>query len=72
MSMDKLIQKIVAMNNPTVAGLDPKLDFIPGYIKDKAVAGYGNTLKAAAEALYEFNVGLIDALCYIVPAVKPQ
>ncbi|MEE1491667.1 MAG: orotidine-5'-phosphate decarboxylase, partial [Massilioclostridium sp.] len=72
MSMDKLIQKIVAMNNPTVAGLDPKLDFIPGYIKEKAVAGYGNTLKAAAEALYEFNVGLIDALCDIVPAVKPQ
>lgn len=72
MSMDKLIQKIVAMNNPTVAGLDPKLDFIPGYIKEKAVAGYGNTLKAAAEALYEFNVGLIDALCDVVPAVKPQ
>ena len=29
-------------------------------------------LKGAAEAIWQFNVGLIDALCDIVPAVKPQ
>ena len=28
--------------------------------------------KGAAEAIYQFNVELIDALCDIVPAVKPQ
>ena len=33
---------------------------------------YGETRKAAAEAVWQFNKGLMDALCDIVPAVKPQ
>lgn len=72
MSLDRLIKKIVETKNPTVAGLDPKLDYVPGYIKADCFAQYGNTLEAAAEALLRFNKGLIDALCDIVPAVKPQ
>lgn len=72
MSLDILIKKIVEMNNPTVAGLDPKLDFIPGHIKQAAFSEYGKTLEGAAEALFLFNKELIDALCDIVPAVKPQ
>lgn len=72
MSFDRLIEKIVATGNPTVAGLDPKLDFIPAHIKDAAYEQYGKTLRGAAEALYRFNVLLIDVLCDIVPAVKPQ
>ncbi|MBQ4397492.1 MAG: orotidine-5'-phosphate decarboxylase [Clostridia bacterium] len=72
MSFNRLIDKIVEMNNPTVAGLDPKLDYVPSYIREKAFGQYGQTLEAAAEALYEFNVGLIDALYDVVPAVKPQ
>lgn len=72
MSLDRLIEKIVETQNPTVAGLDPKLDYVPGYIKADCFAQYGNTLEAAAEALLRFNKGLIDALCDIVPAVKPQ
>ena len=72
MSFNPLIEKIIEMHNPTVAGLDPKLDYIPQYIKEKCFEQYGRTLEGAAEALYEFNTGLIDALCDIVPAVKPQ
>ncbi len=72
MSFDRLIEGIRRTNNPTVAGLDPKLDFIPDYIKEEAFAQYGKTLEGAAEALFVFNQGLIDALCDIVPAVKPQ
>lgn len=72
MSMDKLIEKIIETKNPTVAGLDPKLSFIPSYIKEKYVAEFGHTLKMAALAIFEYNKGLIDALCDIVPAVKPQ
>jgi orotidine-5'-phosphate decarboxylase len=60
------------MNNPTVAGLDPKLDFIPEHIKNKSFSDYGKNLAGAADALLQFNIGLIDALCDIVPAVKPQ
>lgn len=72
MSMDALIDAIVRTQNPTVAGLDPKLDFIPDSVKEKAFQKHGQTLKGAAEAIFEFNKGLIDALYDLVPAVKPQ
>ena len=29
MAFDRLIDKIAEMQNPTVAGLDPKLDYVP-------------------------------------------
>ena len=70
--VDRLIAKIREMNNPTVAGLDPRLEYIPQYILDKAVEKHGKTLKAAGWAIYRFNKELIDALYDIVPAVKPQ
>ena len=72
MSFDRLIANIRDKQNPTVAGLDPKLDYIPAYIKAAAFEKYGKNLEGAAAALLEFNKGLIDALCDIVPAVKPQ
>lgn len=72
MSLDRLIEKIVQTGNPTVAGLDPKLDYIPGYIKEASFQKFGVSLEGAADALLQFNVGLIDAICDIVPAIKPQ
>ena len=72
MAFDRLIERIATLQNPTVAGLDPKLDYIPSYIKEEAFAKYGKNLEGAAAAILEFNKGLIDALCEIVPAVKPQ
>ncbi len=72
MSFEVLSEKIRAKNNPTVMGLDPMLDYIPKYIRDKAVSEYGDTFKAAGEAIFEFNKGLIDAAAELVPAVKPQ
>lgn len=72
MALDRLIEKIEQTQNPTVAGLDPKLDYVPEYIKRKCFDKYGETLKGAAKALLEFNKALIDSLYDIVPAVKPQ
>ncbi len=72
MALDRLIEKIVEKQNPTVAGLDPKLAYIPDFIKEDAYAKYGKTLEGAAEALLAYNKALIDELCAIVPAVKPQ
>lgn len=72
MSLDVLIAKIGSMKNPTVAGLDPSIDAIPAFIREKAFSEHGKTLEGAAEALLTFNKGLIDALYDIVPAVKPQ
>lgn len=72
MALDRLIEKIVEKQNPTVAGLDPKLAYIPDFIKEDAYAKYGKTFEGAAEALLLYNKALIDELCDIVPAVKPQ
>ena len=72
MAMDRLLEKIAELQNPTVAGLDPKLSYLPDFLKERSFAEYGKTLEGAADALLAFNKGLIDALCDIVPAVKPQ
>ncbi len=70
--IDVLIDKIKEMNNPTVAGLDPKLDYVPEEMKTAAFREHGETFAGAAQAILCFNRTLIDALCDIVPAVKPQ
>lgn len=72
MSFDRLIEKIVEKQNPTVAGLDPKMAYIPEYIKEESFKKYGKTLEGAADAILTYNKGLIDELYDIVPAVKPQ
>ena len=72
MSFDVLQEKIREKKNPTVAGLDARIEYVPEYIRKEAFEKYGVGLKGAVEALWQFNVGLIDALCDIVPAVKPQ
>jgi orotidine-5'-phosphate decarboxylase len=72
MSVDVLYQKIKQMKNPTVAGLDPDLAYVPRFIKDKNFEEYGKNLEGGAMALLEFNRRLIDELYDIVPALKPQ
>ena len=72
MSFDVLQDKIRAMKNPTVAGLDARIEYVPEHIRRAAFEEHGVGLKGAAEAIYQFNAGLIDALCDVVPAVKPQ
>ena len=72
MSFDRLQEQIIVKKNPTVAGLDPKPEQIPPHILKAAYAEKGETLAGAAEAVWQFNKGLIDALKDVVPAVKPQ
>ena len=72
MSVDLLVEKIQEKGNPSVAGLDPKIDYVPQFIREKAYAAYRKNLKGASEAIWEYNKGLIDALYDVVPAVKPQ
>ena len=42
MSVDLLVQKIKEKGNPSVAGLDPKIEYVPEYIRKKAYAEYGS------------------------------
>ena len=72
MSVDSLVKKIKEKGNPSVAGLDPKIDYVPEFLREKAYKEYGKNLKGACEAIWEYNKGLIDALYDVVPAVKPQ
>lgn len=72
MSFDRLISKIIETKNPTVVGLDPKLDYVPKFIQDKYFEKYGETLKAASKAILKFNKMIIDEIYDIVPAIKPQ
>jgi orotidine-5'-phosphate decarboxylase len=72
MSFDTLQAKIFDKQNPTVVGLDPLPDYVPRHIMDRHITEKGETLEAAADAFYEFNCELLDALYDIVPAVKPQ
>ena len=70
--INKLNAKIVKTNAPIVVGLDPMLKYIPEHILKKAYAEHGETLKGAAEAVFEFNKRIIDATYDLIPAVKPQ
>lgn len=70
--IQKLIQKIQKTNAPIVVGLDPTLKFVPEYIKQATFEEYGETLEGAAEAVWQYNKGIVDAVCDLVPAVKPQ
>ena len=72
MGIDALIEGIRAKQNPTVAGLDPRPEYLPAFLLDEEIARHGETLAAAATATLRFNKGLLDALYDIVPAVKLQ
>lgn len=70
--INTLIEKIKKTNAPIVVGLDPMMKFIPQHILDQAFAEKGETLEGAAEAIWQYNKGIIDAVYDLIPAVKPQ
>ncbi len=70
--IDQLITKIKKTGAPIVVGLDPMLKYIPQQILQAAYAEYGETLEGAAEAIWQYNKGIVDAVWDLIPAVKPQ
>lgn len=70
--INQLVEKIQKTKAPIVVGLDPMLSYIPEHIKEKAYAEKGETLEGAAEAIWQYNKGIIDATYDLIPAVKPQ
>ena len=70
--INELVAQIEKKDAPIVVGLDPMLSYVPEYIQKKAFSEYGETLKGAAEAIWEYNKGIIDATYDLIPAVKPQ
>ena len=72
MGFDRLIENIVRTQNPSVVGLDPKLEYVPEFIRRRNFKKYGKNLKGAAKAILEFNKEIIDEIHDICPAIKPQ
>ena len=70
--IDKLVKNIQKTNAPIVVGLDPMLSYVPEHIQKKAFDEFGETLEGAAEAIWQYNKGIIDTTYDLIPAVKPQ
>lgn len=70
--INELVKKIKQLDAPIVVGLDPMLDYVPEQIKKAAFDEFGETLKGAGEAIWQYNKGIIDSTYDLIPAVKPQ
>ena len=70
--IQKLMEKIRRTGAPIVVGLDPMLGYIPEHITKRAFAEKGETLDGAAEAVWQYNKEIVDAVWDLIPAVKPQ
>lgn len=70
--INKLITKIKQTGAPIVVGLDPMMKSIPEHIQKAAYSQCGETLEGAAEAIWQYNKGIVDAIYDLIPAVKPQ
>ena len=67
MITDRLIDGIIAMQNPTCVGLDTLFDYLPDEMKSGV-----KTFDGVAERVFEFNKKVIDSVYDIVPSVKVQ
>ncbi|MBQ2711743.1 MAG: orotidine-5'-phosphate decarboxylase [Clostridia bacterium] len=65
--MDKLIEKIIQTQNPSVVGLDTDFAYLP----DEMRAGVTD-FEGAAKAIVAFNKAIVDEIADVVPAVKVQ
>lgn len=70
--INKLVEQIQKKDAPVVVGLDPMLGYVPEHLTKKAFEEYGETLDGAAEAIWQYNKGIVDAVYDLIPAVKPQ
>src|SRR3989344_7747855 len=70
--VDKLYKKMDEKQTPLMIGLDPNLSLFPESILQDAVRRYGGTRIAAAQAIKNFNIAVIDATADLVPIYKPQ
>ena len=70
--IDQLITEINRKASPIVVGLDPEIEHIPDFIKQEALQNFGNTRRAAAEAIFRFNLEILEEIHSFIPAIKLQ
>jgi len=69
--IDRMIEAIERKKNPTVVGLDPRLDLLPDEIMG-ASSKDQETVDRAVQGILVFNRRIIDIIEPIAPAVKLQ
>lgn len=69
---DKLIEKVKQCKNHSVVGLDPRINYVPEEIQKQAFAKSTSEAEGIALAFLEYNKQIIDTICDLVAAVKPQ
>ena len=70
--IDRLIAQIQQKNTPCIVGLDPAIERMPTkWLQEREINEQSN-LAEKAEAIYQYNLMVLDAIADLVPAVKPQ
>lgn len=72
MFVDRLIEQIRVKNTPCIVGLDPSLAKMPQWFLARHQIDNRSTPARCAEAIYQYNLMVLDAIADLVPAVKPQ
>ncbi|WP_019507154.1 orotidine-5'-phosphate decarboxylase [Pleurocapsa sp. PCC 7319] len=70
--IDRLIKQIKLKNTSCIVGLDPALERMPDSWKQKQGISQESSIVDCAEAIYQYNLMVLDAIADLVPAVKPQ
>ena len=60
--MDLMIDRIIEKHNPTVAGLDTRVEYLPEEFIAELGIGAIDTMEKAAQAILAYNKRLIKAL----------
>lgn len=68
----RLHAAIAEKKTPALVGIDPRFDFLPEELKEKARSSSNDEWTAKARAFKEFGCRLIDVIAPLIPAVKPQ
>jgi orotidine-5'-phosphate decarboxylase len=69
---DRLTEAIEAKGNPCSVGLDPRVELIPGPLRDEVVGDGSWTREGAVELMRVFCREVIDIVASRVPVVKVQ
>ncbi|MGV2827437.1 orotidine-5'-phosphate decarboxylase [Myxosarcina sp. GI1(2024)] len=72
MFIDRLIEQIRVKNTPCIVGLDPALAKMPQWFLTRHQIDNHSNIAECAEAIYQYNLLVLDAIADLVPAVKPQ
>ena len=68
----RLNHRIQQLNTSALVGLDPRWDWLPDEITQRAADGGGSPLEIQARGFSRFCLEIIDIVASLVPAVKPQ